>query len=65
MGSHGLLVRDYTPIKSKTLTDAATNARGVKECFWGFDHIAQVADHLGLDRPVAGSPGEGGWKAML
>ncbi len=47
-----------------TLTDAATNAQGEKECFWGFDHLAQVTNHLGLDRPAAVSS-EGGWRAML
>ncbi len=47
------------------LTIAATNAAGEKECFWGFDHIAQVTDHLGLKRPVSGSSLEGGWRAML
>lgn len=43
----------------------ATNAKGEKECYWGFDHIAQVADHLGLERPKSGSANEGGWRAML
>ncbi|EOD48020.1 putative 2-hydroxychromene-2-carboxylate isomerase protein [Neofusicoccum parvum UCRNP2] len=38
----------------------ATNAEGETECFWGFDHLGQVTDHLGLERPTAG-----GWKAML
>ncbi|MCJ1366304.1 hypothetical protein MMC16_005432 [Acarospora aff. strigata] len=43
----------------------ATNADGKKECYWGFDHIGQVVDHLGLERPKAGSASEGGWRAML
>ncbi|KAL9101761.1 MAG: hypothetical protein Q9163_003008 [Psora crenata] len=43
----------------------ATNAKGQKESYWGFDHIAQVADHLGLKRPQPGSASEGGWRAML
>jgi len=36
-----------------------TNAQGEKEGFWGFDHLGQVVDHLGLERE-----GEG-YKAML
>lgn len=28
----------------------ATNAKGEKEGFWGFDHLGQVVDHLGLER---------------
>ncbi|KAL6716501.1 hypothetical protein ACLMJK_006068 [Lecanora helva] len=43
---------------------AATNAEGEKEYFWGFDHIAQVTDHLGLSRPAAGKSAKG-WKALL
>ena len=42
----------------------ATNARGEREDFWGFDHIGQVIDHLGLERQL-GTRNEGGWKAML
>lgn len=38
----------------------ATNSKGEKEGFWGFDHIGQMVDHLGLERPQTG-----GWKAML
>lgn len=38
----------------------ATNAKGEKEGFWGFDHLGQVCDHLGLERPVSG-----GWKSLL
>lgn len=44
---------------------AATNVKGEKECFWGFDHIAQVAEHLGLERPISGGARERGWRAML
>ncbi|SLM34514.1 2-hydroxychromene-2-carboxylate isomerase [Lasallia pustulata] len=40
----------------------ATNSKGEKECFWGFDHLGQVVDHLGLEKPKAES---GGWKSML
>jgi len=43
----------------------ATNGNGQTECYWGFDHLGQVCDHLGLEKPTAGSGGEGGWKAML
>ncbi|MCJ1247450.1 hypothetical protein MMC30_004664 [Trapelia coarctata] len=43
----------------------AINGEGKKEFYWGFDHIGQVADHLGLEKPQPGSAGEGGWKAML
>ncbi|KAH6679818.1 thioredoxin-like protein [Halenospora varia] len=28
----------------------AENAEGVKECFWGVDHLGQVVEHLGLER---------------
>ncbi|TID27817.1 HCCA isomerase/glutathione S-transferase kappa [Venturia nashicola] len=38
----------------------ATNASGDRESFWGFDHLGQVADHLGLERSTAN-----GWRAML
>lgn len=41
-------------------SSAATNANGSRECFWGFDHMGQVVDHLGLARPKGG-----GWTAML
>ena len=43
----------------------ATNAMGETECYWGFDHLGQVADHLGLDRPTVGKKDESGWRAML
>ena len=39
---------------------AATNAKGRTEAYWGFDHIGQVIDHLGLEKPRTG-----GWRAML
>ncbi|KAI4127606.1 MAG: hypothetical protein LQ347_004530 [Umbilicaria vellea] len=41
---------------------AATNSKGEKEYFWGFDHLGQVVDHLGLEKPRAET---GGWKSML
>lgn len=38
----------------------ATNSDGVTESFWGFDHLGQVTDFLGLEKP-----NHGGWKALL
>jgi len=38
----------------------ATNVKGEKEGFWGFDHLGQVVDYLELERPKSR-----GWKAML
>jgi len=32
----------------------ATNAEGKMESFWGFDHLGQVIDHLGLNRQDQG-----------
>ena len=40
--------------------NTATNAKGEKEGFWGFDHLGQVCDHLGLERPASE-----GWKSLL
>ncbi|KAK5124074.1 hypothetical protein LTR85_002271 [Meristemomyces frigidus] len=37
----------------------ATNAAGEKAGFWGFDHLGQVIEHLGLERK------EDGFRAML
>lgn len=37
----------------------ATNTKGEGETFWGFDHLGQVIDHLGLNRQ-----GDG-FRAML
>jgi 2-hydroxychromene-2-carboxylate isomerase len=37
-----------------------TNSKGETEGFWGVDHLGQVTDFLGLERPKTG-----GWKAML
>ncbi|KAI4720116.1 putative 2-hydroxychromene-2-carboxylate isomerase [Aureobasidium sp. EXF-10727] len=31
----------------------ATNREGVTEKYWGFDHLGQVVEHLGLDRGQA------------
>ncbi|CAD0081600.1 unnamed protein product [Aureobasidium vineae] len=31
----------------------ATNKEGVTEKYWGFDHLGQVVEHLGLDRGQA------------
>ncbi|KAF2454827.1 thioredoxin-like protein [Lineolata rhizophorae] len=38
----------------------ATNAKGETEGFFGFDHLGQVIDFLGLERPASR-----GWKAMM
>jgi 2-hydroxychromene-2-carboxylate isomerase len=38
----------------------ATNSKGETEDFWGVDHLGQVVDHLGLEKPKTG-----GWKALL
>ncbi len=38
----------------------ATNAKGETESFWGIDHLAQVTEHLNLEKPKTG-----GWKAVL
>jgi hypothetical protein len=39
---------------------AATNAKGETENYWGVDHMGQLCDHLGLERPSGK-----GWKALL
>lgn len=38
----------------------ATNAKCETEGFWGVDHMGQMCDHLGLERPSGK-----GWKALL
>jgi 2-hydroxychromene-2-carboxylate isomerase len=38
----------------------ATNGKGETEGFWGVDHMGQLCDHLGLERPSGK-----GWKALL
>ncbi|MCJ1465404.1 hypothetical protein MMC07_004022 [Pseudocyphellaria aurata] len=43
----------------------ATNSEGQTEGFWGFDHLAQVTEHLGLQRPTPDTTGEEGWRALL
>ncbi|KAI1076481.1 thioredoxin-like protein [Whalleya microplaca] len=37
-----------------------TNRAGTTEGFWGVDHLGQVAQFLGLERPMLG-----GWKSVL
>ena len=70
-GGVSLLLGDFDVQKSRSVLangafGIATNAKGETEYFWGFDHLGQVVDHLGIDRPAAGGVGgEGGWKAML
>jgi len=39
---------------------ACTDTMGQKEGFWGVDHLGQVAQFLGLERP-----GGRGWRAVL
>ena len=43
----------------------ATNSKGEVEYYWGFDHLGQVCNHLGLEKPQPSSAREGGWKTML
>ncbi|KAL8850073.1 MAG: hypothetical protein Q9221_004999 [Calogaya cf. arnoldii] len=43
----------------------ATNVEGEVDHFWGFDNIAAVANHLGLEKPESGSTGGGPWRSML
>ncbi|KAF2795632.1 thioredoxin-like protein [Melanomma pulvis-pyrius CBS 109.77] len=38
----------------------ATNSRGETESYWGIDHMGQLCDHLGLERPDGR-----GWRALL
>jgi len=38
----------------------ATNSKGETECFWGFDHIGQLAAFLDLEKPTHGP-----WKSLL
>ncbi|KAL5398432.1 hypothetical protein PMIN06_006560 [Paraphaeosphaeria minitans] len=38
----------------------ATNAKGETERYWGVDHLGQLCDHLGLERPAGR-----GWRALL
>ncbi|KAL9041144.1 MAG: hypothetical protein Q9180_001474 [Flavoplaca navasiana] len=53
------------PMKETTPPVAATNAEGVVDHFWGFDNIAAVANHLGLEKPTSGNTGASGWRSML
>ncbi|KAF2015883.1 HCCA isomerase/glutathione S-transferase kappa [Aaosphaeria arxii CBS 175.79] len=38
----------------------ATNSKGETESFWGIDHLGQLIDHLGLQRP-----NDGAFRALL
>ncbi|EFQ95196.1 hypothetical protein PTT_06854 [Pyrenophora teres f. teres 0-1] len=38
----------------------ATNVKGEMEGYWGVDHMGQLCDHLGLERPDGK-----GWRALL
>ena len=39
----------------------AINRDGISETYWGFDHLGQVIDHLGLSVPRL----EAQWRLML
>lgn len=46
----------------------ATDAKGLKESFFGFDHLGHVVDHLGLEKPLTAESMEKmdeGWRAMM
>lgn len=47
-------------ISEEGLTSAATNENGETENFWGVDHMGQLCDHLGLEKPNGK-----GWRALL
>lgn len=38
----------------------ATNSKGESEDFWGVDHLGQLCDFLGIEKPKSG-----GWKSVL
>ena len=40
--------------------DIVTNSEGPTARYWGVDHMGQICDFLGLERP-----GGRGWKALL
>ncbi|KAL2144665.1 hypothetical protein VTI28DRAFT_8693 [Corynascus sepedonium] len=42
-----------------------TDAQGKTEGFFGVDHLGQVAQFLGLERPGEAAKGSSGWKALL
>jgi 2-hydroxychromene-2-carboxylate isomerase len=43
----------------------ATNSADEKESFWGFDHLGQVVEFLGLERSSRGGQEESRWRVML
>jgi 2-hydroxychromene-2-carboxylate isomerase len=43
----------------------ARNNQGNSQSFWGFDHLAQVMDHLGLEVTDSIRALEHGWRSML
>jgi 2-hydroxychromene-2-carboxylate isomerase len=38
----------------------ASNRKGEMEGFWGFDHLGQICEFMGLEKPRSG-----GWKSVL
>jgi hypothetical protein len=50
----------FSCVNESELTRIATNAKGETESYWGVDHVGQLCDHLGLERPSGK-----GWRAML
>ncbi|KAJ4332114.1 hypothetical protein N0V95_009733 [Ascochyta clinopodiicola] len=63
-GAFGLpyLVGEYVVVGrwAELTVSIATNAEGETEGFWGVDHLGQLADFLGIERP-----GSKGWKSLL
>jgi hypothetical protein len=61
LGCRGLLVSScLLGVSEGILIVPATNAKGETEKYWGVDHMGQLCDHLGLERPSGK-----GWKALL
>ena len=61
----GLDPCDWLRAEWNSLNAIATCPGGKTECFWGFDHINQVALHLGLDTLRSEKKDLQAWKAML
>ena len=61
LGYLGLSVSDVREERLMSADDTvATNSKGQTEAFWGVDHMGQLCDHLGLERPKTK-----GWRALL
>ena len=50
---------------STPLILTATNTEGNTEYYWGFDHIGQVTEHLGLAKPQPSTDDNARWRALL